>query len=177
MPSYDTDRKWSDKYIPAIKQIVGPHLLEESSIQVDQEKATDLIVMSTANQHIACRVRRAKFWPRYAGQFTIRFKRRNGAKTELAKFIDGFCDLMFYGFAEADDKASFAEWYLINLRHWRSHLIRHHKTKAIVKGVTPNTDGQTSFMWFDVGSFPAEPPLLEASYVPQAIGEPVFSPP
>lgn len=165
MPEYDTDRKWSDQYIPLIKRIVGPLLLEESSVTIDQEEATDLIVMTTGKQQIACRIRRPNYYPRYAGQFTIRHARKSGAKTELRKIVDGFCDLMFYGFAAASEQPSFLEWYLINLQHWRSHLI--YNRELIKRGIKGNTDGETSFMWFDISSFPEEPPLLEASYMPE----------
>lgn len=161
MPEYDIDRKWSDQYIPLIKRLVGPYLLEESNLQVDQKEATDLIVMSVGRQQIACRVRRPKYWPRYASQFTIRARRKSGAKTELRKIIEGFCDLMFYGFALDGAQIGFSEWYLINLRHWRSHLI--FSREVIKRGTTQNPDGETSFEWFEIRSFPPEPPLLEAS--------------
>ena len=100
--SYSADRRWSDAFIPAIKQIVGPLLLEESSFEVDTQQAADLVVMNARDTTIACRVRRGGYADRYGYEFTIRAKRDTGAKTELEKIIDGFGDWMFYGHAHAD---------------------------------------------------------------------------
>ena len=41
---YELDRSWSDRFIPAMRQIIGPHLLEPSSFDVDTKQATDLVM-------------------------------------------------------------------------------------------------------------------------------------
>lgn len=146
--TYDKDRRWSDGFIPAIKAIVGPLLLEESSFEVDTQQAADLVVMNARDKTIACRVRRCGYADRYGNEFTIRAKRDTGTKTELEKIIDGFGDWMFYGHA-APDGMNISRWMVISLPALRAAIIRHqaHPMKQ------SNGDG-THFVAFDVRRVP-----------------------
>ena len=161
---YLTDRRWSDKFIPTIKRIVGPYLLEESSFMVDTKQAADLIVLNAKSLSIACRVRRYGFYERYPNQFTVRSKRDSGASTELEKIINGFADWMFYGHADRDGSANIPNWWLLDLTAWRSHMIRRDK-QSIKYGQQKNGDG-TEFVWFDIASFQGEPRLVIAHSSP-----------
>jgi hypothetical protein len=145
---YAEDRQWSDRYIPAIKCIVGPRLLSESPFEVDTRQAADLIVMRARDMTVACRVRRPGYADKYPFEFTIRSKRENGTPTELQKLIDGWGDWMFYGHA-CESKAEFTKWFLIDLNAWRAAVIR-----CAVRGIKPyaeksNGDG-THFVAFDL---------------------------
>lgn len=160
MPSEDyiENRAWSDQFIPQIKQIVGPFLLEESSFEVDTQQAADLVVMQGRNLTIACRVRRPGYFDKYPYDFTIR-SRNNGHSTELRKIVSGWGDLMFYGHATATGRI--CAWYLIDLNAFRAHMIRNGFKNYIRFGETPNGDG-TWFYWFDVRSFTGQPILIIA---------------
>jgi hypothetical protein len=69
---------------------------------------------------------------------------------------------MFYGHSNAD-QSRLESWSLIDLRAFRAGLIRNSVNQAqIVMGDQKNPDG-TRFKWFDVRSFPSEPPLVVAS--------------
>lgn len=146
--NYSADRRWSDGFIPAIKRIVGPLLLEESSFEVDTQQAADLVVLNARDKTIACRVRRNGYADRYGYEFTIRAKRDSGAKTELEKIVDGFGDWMFYGHAEKDD-CSILRWVVISLPALRAAIIRK-QANVIQKS---NGDG-THFVAFDVRELP-----------------------
>lgn len=148
--SYSVDRRWSDAFIPAIKQIVGPLLLEESSFEVDTQQAADLVVMNARDKTIACRVRRSGYADRYGFEFTIRAKRDTGAKTELEKIIDGFGDWMFYGHAHTDGM-SVSRWMVVSLPALRAAIIRK-QSNAMQKS---NGDG-THFIAFDVRNLPRD---------------------
>lgn len=145
---YAQDRKWSDAFIPAIKQVVGPLLLEESSFEVDTQQAADLVVMNARDKTIACRVRRAGYADRYGYEFTIRSARDNGAKTELEKIVDGFGDWMFYGHAHQDGM-NVSRWMVISLPALRAAIIR--KQASPLK--QSNGDG-THFIAFDARALP-----------------------
>lgn len=162
--SYKSDREWSDQFIPTIRQIVGPLLLVESPLEVDRKQAADLIVLRARDMMIAARVRRSGFACRYGRQFTIRSRRDNGAQTELTKIVHGFGDWMFYGHAVAEDSAVIDPWHVIDLNHFRAHLIQdaQRPERYVKKGHTDNHDG-TWFAWFDIDSFVGDPPLLVAS--------------
>ena len=163
---------WSNGFIPEMKRIIGPHLLEPASIQQDREEATDLIILNARDKRIACRVRRAKYWPDFRGQFTLRSKGKSGGPSELTKVIDGEGDWMFYGFARADDATEFVEWYLIDLPKFRSGMLRKLWCKVFSDSNARlpcdyppmvNWDG-TEFFAFNVNQFPDD--LLVASHIP-----------
>lgn len=153
--SYRSDREWSDLYLPRIKALVGPHLLVPAPFEVDSEQATDLIVLRARDMQIACRVRTPGFTdkPRWRRQFTVRCKRDTGAKTELAKIIDGFGDWMFYGHATglADE---INPWFLLDLHVFRAALIRH-RQRPVTFESCDNGDG-TYFKAYDIDSFPSQ---------------------
>jgi len=160
--NYSTDRRWSDLLIPAIKQVVGPLLLETSSFEVDTKQATDLVVFRGRDQTIASRCRRYGYAEKYPYEFTIRSARDSGATTELEKIVNGFGDWMFYGHASATG-VSFDRWMVINLHHFRAALISH--SMQIVYQQKSNQDG-THFVSFDVRSFPENPAILMSSSHP-----------
>lgn len=159
--SWVTDKSWSDRFIPEIKRIVGPHLLVPSSMEVDRSEAADLVILTARSLTIACRVRRHGYALDFGHQFTIRCQRDSGAKTELAKITEGWGDWMFYGHSN-QTQDGFDLWNLIDLSSWRAHLIR--DKGSVKKGTMSNGDG-THFAWFDIRSFVGEPELLISSSI------------
>jgi len=146
---YSESRAWSDRFIDPIKRIVGPLMLEESSMEIDTQQVTDLMVMTAKDIRIAARVRDYRYMDRYPYDFTIRSK---GAiyKTELQKIVDGWGDWMFYGFSnEARD--DIARWYVISFRAFRANLIRRRSSIRYME--KPNMDGQTGLTAFDIRTF------------------------
>ena len=85
--SYRSDRAWSDRFIPAIKRIVGPHLLEPSSLKVDTEQAADLTVLTGRNLTIAARVRKPGWAKSHPFEFTLRAHRTSGARTDRKSVV------------------------------------------------------------------------------------------
>lgn len=153
--SWQSDKSWSDRFIPEFRAVVGPNLLVPSTLEQDRLEAADLVVLRGRDLTIACRVRRPGYLA-YKHQFTIRCHRDSGAKTELEKIVEGWGDWMLYGHADEDEKR-LAFWMLLDLDAWRAHLIR--DKGKIVRGVKSNGDG-TAFAWFDTNSFPSNPPLI-----------------
>lgn len=172
--SYQTDRKWSDQFIPAIRAIVGPHLLVPSSLEVDTKEAADLVVLRGRDMTVACRIRRPGFVDRYPWEFTIRRSRDSGARTELAKLTEGWGDWMFYGHAGAAI-GSVERWFLIDLHAWRQELMRDwwraatgmpmkHAKQA--RTISNHGDG-THFIAFDVRLFPLSLLIASSHEVPR----------
>lgn len=166
--TYLINRAWSDRFIPTIRSIVGPHLLTPAPLDVDANEATDLIVLSARDMRIAARIRRCGYATKYANEFTIRSRLANGHKTELAKLVDGFGDWMFYGHAADDSTTNLARWMLIDLHAWRAGLIRDRYKHKIRCDEKDNRDG-TYFVFFDACSFPDDPPLLVACSHPDEL--------
>lgn len=165
--SYGRDRYWSDRFIPAVKTIVGPRLLEPSNFEVDTKEATDLIILIARDMRIGARMRRKGVFDRWPYQFTIREDRDTGSETELSKIVNGWGDWLFYGHAIEDDDVRVGAWMIVNLHALRSAMIRRSIPKGMA-GTNKNGDG-TSFRWFDIRGFERCPiPILVASSLASA---------
>jgi len=149
---------FAQELLPAIRNIVGPLLMQAAPWELDAEQATDLLVLKARDMRIACRVRRPGFGDKYRWQITFRSKLDSGVKTELQKIVDGWADAMFYG--HADERGTLYRWFVVNLDSFRAHAIRH--KDELEWGNQSNHDG-THFTWFDLRSFPATPPILYGS--------------
>ncbi|MEG3637674.1 hypothetical protein [Magnetococcus sp. PR-3] len=161
MSTYQADRKWSDRFLPTIQQIVGPLLMTPAPMELDVNEATDLMVLTARDMRIACRIRRAGYADRYGHEFTMRSRRHDlGGKTEINKIAEGFGDWMFYGHALDEISSTLKRWMVIDLDVWRQQI------KANLGTITweerRNRDQETSIVSFDVRTFPAHPPILIA---------------
>ncbi|MEL7178511.1 MAG: hypothetical protein AAFN63_01655 [Pseudomonadota bacterium] len=162
MKDYATNRTWSDQFLPEVKRQIGAHLLKVAPDDIDRREATDLMMLDARDTRVAVRIRRPGYHQRYPHQFTIRSKVPSGAQTELSKVVNGHGDWMFYGHASADGQ-TLDSWQLLDLKAFRAALIRHVQNGyPIVHGDQENWDG-SAFKWFDVRSFPSEPPLVVAA--------------
>ena len=75
--------------------------------------------------------------------------------------VNGKGDWLFYGHANASG-TGFDAWWLIDLRAFRAGLIRSKRNGYPIRcGDKRNPDG-TWFKWFDIRSFPDDPPLVVA---------------
>ncbi|REG46062.1 hypothetical protein EQ718_21620 (plasmid) [Paracoccus versutus] len=167
--AYSINRHWSDRFIPEIRRIVGAHLLRVAPEYLDTRHATDLLMLDGRDMRIAARVRRHGYAGRYPYGFTIRSRLPSGNPTELAKIVNGEGDWLFYGHADAGE-TGFDLWWLLDLRAFRAGLIRHASNGyPISSGDRMNMDG-TCFKWFDIRSFPREPPLVLATSGPRSTG-------
>lgn len=160
---WTVDKKWSDVFLPEIKQILGLYLIGEPPIEEDQERNTDLMVLKMDAVRVGCRVRRSisesgyLAFERHSGEFTIRTGRPSGVKTELTKIIEGWGDYFFYGFAN-EDETGLRHWSLCNLNEFRVWFVRYlAKNKGQMPGIgKDNTDGSSTFKAFKFASLPPE---------------------
>lgn len=160
--SYEAQRAWSDRFIPTMKKIIGPHLLESSPFEIDTQQAADLVVMRAKNLTVACRVRRHNYLASYGDQFTIRYAIDSGRQTEHSKIINGWADWMFYAFTfENEYRLDFAKWTLIDLSAFRAHLILNHKRQHIKAEKKWNGDG-SQLIAYRISSFQGDPQLVVA---------------
>lgn len=123
----DDDKRWSDRFLPEIKSILGQHLISEPAIQEDMYHNTDLVVLKLEAVRVGCRIRRPRnskgenVFQKYKDEFTIRSDRPSGNKTELAKIIEGWGNFFFYGWADDDEKC-LQLWHLCDLNVFRLHF-------------------------------------------------------
>jgi len=155
MPEYNADRRWADRFIPQLKQIVADLLVTPAPEAEDLQRNTDLIVFRVETLRVACRVRRFKYLVEYPFDFTVRSGRPNGADTELAKILAGYGDYLVYAFA-SEDEQRLAAWRTIDLCQFRLWF---HRQTLQAKGMVPgiafkNGDGSSAFDAFDVRKMP-----------------------
>lgn len=156
MSGWQDDKRWSDQFIPQIREIVARHLILDAPLEEDQQHNTDLIVLRSSAMRIACRVRRAQYADRYGDEFTIRTRRLYGTKTELAKILEGWGDALFYGFAGDTD---ICRWLLGDLdvfRQWYAGEVQ-----RLPAGCPPgleqtNGDHSSQFMAFPIRWLPPQ---------------------
>lgn len=169
-PSYRRDRALADRYVEAIRQVIGMHLyggrlLVEAPAEEDIHRNTDL-TLTADRVRIACRVRNPDVWHkdmRYREQFTLRAHRDSGAKTELAKVLEGWGDYNFYGHAHPVEMR-FVAWTIGDLSVFRGWFHRELlKTGKEPGALIPNTeylpDGRVVrdswFRAFDLSALPS----------------------
>lgn len=166
MSTWDEDKKWSDRFLPVIKQVLGFYLIGEPPVEEDQERNTDLIVLKMNTVRVACRIRRFKYFQHYPNEFTIRTSRPSGNKTELTKIIEGWGDYLFYGFCDHQEQNIYS-YFLGDLSVFRSWFAS--STVLLNNGQTPgldkrNFDNSSAFKTFNVNSLPPE--FIKGRYIP-----------
>lgn len=152
---WQSDKAWSDRFIPEIKRILGECLIGTATDDEDQQQNTDLITLRLPGEvRIACRVRKHAYLARYADEFTLRCSRPSGRATEAHKLLDGWGDYLFYGFA-TEDESRLAAWFVGDLQVFRQWVHDYHrKFNAWPGDVNWNHDGSSGFVaigTYDVG--------------------------
>lgn len=163
-PDYQKQRSFSDKFIPSIKNIVGPHLLRISTIDEDTKQASDLVVLSAVNKNnrpltIACRVRsceKKNYYLIYKDQFTFRYRSQWNGKTEFEKIKEGWGDWFFYGHQEKPGSYRIHPWWIIDLDVFRYYIQNPVHKKMIWYEVKDNIgeDDNTALISFKISKFP-----------------------
>ena len=160
--AWDIDKRWSDRFLPEIKQILGLHLIGEPPIEEDQERNTDLVVLKMEPVRIGCRVRRPVSengylcFEKHSDEFTIRAGRPSGIKTELTKIIEGWGNYFFYAFSDHNHE-HLMKWVLCNLNIFRLWFNRELVKK---RGAFPTTilnhDNSSNFIPFRFVDLPPD---------------------
>lgn len=143
--TYVKNRRWSDNYMPIVKQLIGGHLLEVSGEYMDTKRCADLVVLKFKYQTVAVRLRRWEYQI-YAREFTIRRQSLAGGETEHSKIRKGFGDVFFYGFAH-DESRMVPVWHLIDLDVFR-------ETESAIRGMMKDNYDGTGFIAYQYRQFP-----------------------
>jgi len=153
---YNQSKKWSDRFIPAIKRILSEVLISEAPFKEDANYNTDLMVLDLKPYRIACRIRNNDCLKDYGDQFTIRDGRPSGAKSEFVKIRDGWGDIHFYGIANAAG-TELVFWVVGDLNVLRIYIESYTKeNNGKLPGILKtNKDGTTfrAFYYRDVPNF------------------------
>lgn len=163
--NWQTDKEWSDQFIPEIKLAVAPHVIGEATEDQDRRENTDLIVLRANVVRIACRIRQPQYFDRYPGEITIRSKRPGGNETELSKIVRGWGDMMFYGHEDPEAHGTLRAWVLGDLSAFRLWFSRMGINNGNAPGVQQkNRDGSSFFRAFQFAKIPG---FIVASKMPE----------
>lgn len=147
MNGWQEDKRWSDRFLPEIKSILGQHLISEPPIEEDRERNTDLVVLGFDSVRVGCRMRKSRYLC-YDDEFTIRASRPSGNKTELEKIIEGWGDYFFYGIAN-DEETRIERWILGDLKAFRGWYSNQLSAIGAKPGLSKNNiDGSSGFFAF-----------------------------
>ena len=154
MKTWEKYKHWSDRFIPAIKRILGEHLITVAPVKEDAERNTDLIVLKLNAVRIACRIRKFQYFAYHGHEFTIRSSVVSRNKTELAKICEGWGDYFFYGFANKTE-TKLHYWILGDLEALRHHINQCRNQNQIPWATSKNnTDYLSSFVVFRYNDIP-----------------------
>lgn len=172
--SFQADLAWGERFIPLVKRIVGPQLLTVSPLEVDQKRAADLILMRAEPIELGVRIRGQRYLRSYPHDFTIRYARDNGARTEFSKVMDGLMTHMFYGHALSDNgPPEFSRYFLLDMDVFRDELRLAGRERAfetqMIKRI-PNGDG-THLLACDMRRFSPDLILDQGALYTETIGE------
>lgn len=152
MREWETQKKWADRFMPAVKEACGRVFIKVPHISEDQMHNTDLIVLTLDAIRIGCRIRKSHYYGRWPNEFTIRAGLPSGHKTELEKIMkEKWGDFLFYGFSHRNE-IDIEFWRMIDLSLFRDWWWE--KRKECSPGEKKNNGDGTWFYAFDVTRMP-----------------------
>lgn len=143
------DKERAERHNLKIKAYLGQVFIGEAPARVDMEEATDLLVFEVKPFSVACRVRSGGYFANFHHQFTVRYERASGMRTEHEKILDGWADYMFYGFEDVSAKRICAA-HIFDLNVFREVV----GAKLVSGTVNNNYDGRSSFVAYNIADFP-----------------------
>jgi len=98
----EKDFRLEEKFSRQVRQILGLQLFKKDWKR-DLKEASDFILVAQMTT-VGVRIRRQRYFSRYAAQFTIRYERPSGVETEYSKIRRGYMTHFFYGFCNKEEK-------------------------------------------------------------------------
>lgn len=100
--TYPEDRSLETQFASLIKNILGQIFIRREEV-ADLEQGTDFAIFEVNPFRVAVRLRRFDYFLAFHKEFTIRWSRPSGVKTEIHKIREGLVDYLFYGFLSSDE--------------------------------------------------------------------------
>jgi len=105
--NFKTDIQIERKFSRYLKAILGNQFIIQDRIE-DIENGTDFLLLKMTPFKVGVRLRRYYYYEYkngiYRNEFTIRWDRPSGVKTEIDKIRDGLVDYILYGFIDKNEK-------------------------------------------------------------------------
>jgi len=145
--SYSKDRRIEDVKSQLIKNILGQHFITKI-VEADLQEGQDFGIYSLKPFNVGVRLRRFKHFKPYNRQFTIRWSRPSGTKTEIDKIREGLVDFILYGFLDEKEQ-NLIQYFIGDLKIFRA-------VNPEPYAVIPNDPPDSELAVFKFNQFPRE---------------------
>lgn len=120
------DRKIETDKSRLIKNILGQHFITQI-VQADLEEAQDFGIYHVKPFSVGVRLRRFTYFESFHNEFTIRWTRPSGVKTEIDKIREGLVHFILYGFLDEKEQNIIQYFigdlkYIQNIQPYRTYL-------------------------------------------------------
>lgn len=118
---FDLDIRLEKRLISKIKTILAEHFIVQD-IQSDIEEGIDFMTFTVKSFKVGVRLRRFKYFKvlSWRNEFTIRYYRPSGNRTEIHKIRDGLVQYLLYGFVD-EDETNIIQYFIGDLDVFREH--------------------------------------------------------
>lgn len=145
--SFEKDLRLEKKFAPIIKAILGNLFIIQEE-KADLEEGTDFLVLHLKPFRIAVRLRRFPYFEKHRNEFTIRWRRPSGVKTEIDKIREKAVDYFFYGFLDEKEE-KIIRYVVLDLE-----VFRENECKPL--DIFPNKPHDSDLAVFHLVQFPPE---------------------
>jgi len=144
--TFEKDWSLEHKFESEIKNILADQFITKN-IEADLEQATDFAIYTVEPFKVAVRLRRYDYFPSFNHQFTVRWTRPSGVKTEIHKIRDGQVDYFLYGFIN-NTETQIIQYFIGDLTVFR-------KTDPEPYRIYPNNPYDSELAVYNLSQFPS----------------------
>jgi hypothetical protein len=113
---YNKDREIENKFAPQIKTILAQHFITKN-VEADLKEGQDFGIYCLKPFNVGVRLRTFEYFKPYNREFTIRWSRPSGAKTEIHKIREGLVDFILYGFLDQKEQ-NIIQYFIGDLKYF-----------------------------------------------------------
>jgi len=144
---FERDSQLEFKLADKIKAVLGQIFIQRD-IVADIFEGTDFAIFKVTPFRVAARLRRYECYEKWPTQFTIRWSRPSGVKTEIGKIREGLVDYLLYGFMNWTE-SEIVHWTVADLNIFRIQ-------DPMPLEIKENRNGDSTLAAFDWHQFPPE---------------------
>ena len=143
--TYEKDRQIEDRFANLVKNILGQTFIGKQTV-ADEQEATDFAIFVVNPFRVAVRLRRFDYFHSFRNEFTIRWTRPSGIKTEIDKIREGLVDYFLYGFL-SQDETEIIQYFIADLKKFGN---------PTPEQIKPNNPNDSELAIFNLNQFPKD---------------------
>lgn len=147
MTGYEKDIRLERKFADDIKVILAKYFIVQDRI-ADTKQGTDFLIFQIKPFRVAARLRTFKHFntDNRRDEFTIRWCRPSGTKTEIDKIREGLVQYLFYGFVDKAE-SNLIQYFIADLNIFRKNESKPYK-------IYPNNPRDSDLAVYKINQFP-----------------------